>query len=310
MTLIARPMSPLSMGTAAHPLARIRVSNMSKERPRGPDFLVIGAQRAGTTWIHRVLRQHPALWLPPVKELKYFSNLSRKRTWLDANERRRVKLKNLEAFDLWHLRYLLGVRSDAWYARLFHEAQQRGLIAGEVAPSYAVLDHDTFHRIHQMNDQIRLIFVMRDPVERCWSTATNAYRKGRFSELNLEQSLAWAKSKKVTARSSYLRTIERVSAVFPRHQLFCGFFDDLRDHPEQFVAELLKFLEVRPDDVGKIVLPEAVNTTGGSRQMPMEFAREMAKHYLPVVRKLSRHFDGAPRQWCARYEELLSDVTP
>ena len=39
---------------------------------RGPDFLVIGAQRAGTTWLHRVLSEHPALWLTPVKELHYF----------------------------------------------------------------------------------------------------------------------------------------------------------------------------------------------------------------------------------------------
>ena len=60
------------------------------------------------------------------------------------------------------------------------------MIAGEVAPSYAVLDDDAFRRIHHMNAQIRLIFVMRDPVDRCWSTATNAYRKGRFSDLSLE----------------------------------------------------------------------------------------------------------------------------
>ena len=99
-----------------------------------------------------------------------------------------------------------------------------------------------------------------------------------------------------------------MGAVFPRQQLFCGFFDDLRDHPEQFVAELLSFLGVRPGDVGKIVLPKAVNATGGNWPMPIEFAREMAKHYLPLVRELSRHFDGAPRQWCARYEELLSDA--
>jgi len=280
---------------------------MSKETPRGPDFLVIGAQRAGTTWLYRVLRQHPALWLPPVKELQYFSNLNRKRTWLDADERRRVKLKNLEAFDLWHLRYLLGARSDVWYARLFHEAQQRGLIAGEVTPSYAVLNKGTFRHIQRMNSQIKLIFVMRDPVDRSWSTATNAYRKGRFDELTLEKSLAWAKSSRVAARSTYLRTIERVGAVFPRQQFFCGFFDDLRDRPEQFVAELLSFLGVVPGDVRKILLPEAVNVTGTTQPIPPEFAREMAKQYLPVVREISQRFDGAPRMWCARYEELLND---
>src|SRR4029079_17348643 len=93
-------------------------------KPRGPDFLVIGAQRAGTTWLHRVLRQHPALWLPPVKELHYFDKLNRTRTWLDAKERSRVIYRNLERIDRWHLSYLLGARSDTWYAHLFHSAQQ------------------------------------------------------------------------------------------------------------------------------------------------------------------------------------------
>ena len=54
------------------------------EKPRDPDFLVIGAYRAGTTWLHRVLRQHPALWLPPGKELHYFDKPGRTHTWFDA----------------------------------------------------------------------------------------------------------------------------------------------------------------------------------------------------------------------------------
>ena len=138
---------------------------MSKETLRGPDFLVIGAARAGTTWLHRVLRRHPALWLAPVKELHYFDKLSRTRTWLDARERRRVKWKNLASIDLWHLSYLLGARSDTWYAHLFHTAQQQGLIAGEITPTYAGLDGEKFRRIRDINSEIKLIYVMRDPLD-------------------------------------------------------------------------------------------------------------------------------------------------
>src|SRR5215210_2387932 len=97
--------------------------------PRGPDFLVIGAQRAGTTWLHRVLRQHPKLWLPPVKELHYFDKLDTMRTILDAKERRRVRLNGLLSLNPWLFRFWLGKRGDAWYAELFHHAQTQGLIA-------------------------------------------------------------------------------------------------------------------------------------------------------------------------------------
>ncbi len=90
---------------------------MSTEgKPRGPDFLVIGAQRAGTTWLHRVLRQHPALWLPPLKELHYFDSLHQNYTWENGirwrRRWRRALMSGRHSLDLWHLRFLLGKRTD------------------------------------------------------------------------------------------------------------------------------------------------------------------------------------------------------
>jgi hypothetical protein len=252
-----------------------------------------------------VLGQHTALWFPPVKELHYFNQLTRKRTWLDAGERKRVKLRNLKSIDRWHLSYLLGLRSDEWYARLFHSAQRRGLFAGEITPAYAVLKEEGFRRIHRINSDIKLVFVMRDPVDRAWSTVTNAYRKGRLNGLTVPEALAWAASAEVAARSNYLETIRQVEAVFSNEQFYCGFFDDLRDRPEQFVDRLVSFLGVQPTTGWVRSLPPAVNSTSGNSPMPPEFAREMAKAYLPVVRDLGQRFDGPPQNWQARYERLL-----
>src|SRR3954452_15598229 len=126
--------------------------------PRGPDFLVIGAQRAGTTWLHRVLRQHPRLWLPPVKELHYFDKLATTRTYLDAKERRRVRMKGLLSLDPWLFRYWFGRRGDRWYAKLFDAAQQNGLLAGEITPAYATLDEQVLRRIERINGEVKLIF--------------------------------------------------------------------------------------------------------------------------------------------------------
>ena len=57
----------------------------------GPHFIVIGAQRAGTTWLHRVLSQHERLWLTPVKELHYFDKQSIKLGVLSKYERHRAR---------------------------------------------------------------------------------------------------------------------------------------------------------------------------------------------------------------------------
>ena len=153
---------------------------------KGPDFLVIGAQRAGTTWLHRVLRQHPAL-LPPVKELHYFDRLDIKRTILSPKERRRVGLKRLLSLDPWLIKYWFRHRDDKWYASLFRGAQARGLIAGEITPAYATLNEKVLRRIQRMNEGIKLVFVMRDPVDRAWSAVNNAAKKKAADAFNVEQ---------------------------------------------------------------------------------------------------------------------------
>jgi hypothetical protein len=272
---------------------------------KGPDFLVIGAQRAGTTWLHRVLRQHPSLWLPPVKELHYFDRLETKRTILDPKERRRVGLKQLLSLDPWLVSYWLRARSDEWYARLFRAAKAKGLVAGEITPAYATLDETVLRRIKRLNDNIKLIFVMRDPVERAWSAVNNAAKKG-IDASTVEKSIKRARESGAAARSAYADTIRRLEAVFPASQVHYCFFEDLRDRPEALTSDLFAFLGVTPVPPTPVQLPQAVNVAAGSKPIPAEFSRTMARDYLPMVGDLCRRFDGPPHRWRARYETLLN----
>ena len=275
---------------------------------KGPDFLVIGAQRAGTTWLHRVLRQHPALWLPPVKELHYFDRLDIKRTILSPKERRRVGLKRLASLDPWLINYWFRTRDDDWYASLFRGAQAKGLIAGEITPAYATLGEDMLRRIQRMNDKIKLIFVMRDPVDRAWSAVNNAAKKGAADASTVEKSIERARESGAVARSAYADTIKRLEAVFPASQIHYCFFDDLRDKPKALTADVLSFLGVEPVPATPLHLPQAVNVAAGSRAVPLEFSREMAGDYLSMVQQLCRRFQGPPHKWRARYENLLEGV--
>ena len=279
---------------------------MSSVIGKGPDFMVIGAQRAGTTWLHRVLRQHPRLWLPPVKELHYFDKLDTTRTILDAKERRRVKLGGLRSLDPWLFHYWFGRRGDAWYARLFRDAQAKGFIAGEITPAYATLDEDVLRRIHRMNSEIKLIFVMREPVERAWSAVNNAVKKGVIEGPTIEKTIERARGSGTAARSGYADTIKRLEAVFPASHIHYCFFDDLRDRPESLTSGVLSFLGVGPGPAEAVQLPQAVNIASGSKPIPLEFSRELARDYLPSVGDLCQRFEGPPHRWRARYEKLLN----
>ena len=275
---------------------------------RGPDFLVIGAHRAGTTWLHRVLRKHAALWLPPVKELHYFDQLNAGRTWQDEKRWRRALMSGRRILDPWHARYLFGKRNDAWYASLFRRGQTRGSLTGEITPAYATLDEETFRRIRHINPQIALIFVMRDPVSRAWSAVNNGFRKSGLAgprPLTLTYALERSQRPGFVARSTYTETIRRVEAVFPPSQIHYCFFDELKEQPERFVAGLLSFLGVESDGAGALLPKGAVNSAAGSSPVPLEVHLQIAAQYLPMVEELCRRFDGPPQTWRARYQKLL-----
>ena len=201
---------------------------------KGPDFLIIGAQRAGTTWLHRVLRQHPSLWLAPVKELHYFDKLDidphlpRSEGKAAARLAPAVVARSVGgSFLARQAATMRGMRAS------FTRPRRKGLIAGEITPAYAILGEDVFRRIKSMNGEVKLIFIMRDPLDRSWSAVNNALRKGQFDgAFTVDKAVARARSSGTDARSTYTETIQTLEAVFPPSQLHYCFFDDLRDRPE------------------------------------------------------------------------------
>ena len=273
--------------------------------PRGPDFLVIGAQRAGTSWLHFTLKRHPALWLPPIKEIHHFDNQALGRNWANATRWRRLWRARRGILDWWMIDYLRGDGTDSWYAGLFHGAQVRGLIAGEITPAYATLATETFRRIHEMNPQIKIIFVMRDPIQRAWSAVKRSILKGKNVELvvTAESALEFASRHQQRARSAYTETIKKVESVFPSSQLYFCFFDELRAQPANFVSGILSFLEVDRDEATRILRPAAISPFGAI-PVPAKFEREMAKQLLPMLHELCDRFNGPPHQWLARYRML------
>ena len=275
-------------------------------RPRGPDFLVIGAQRAGTTWLHSALRQHPELWLPPVKELHYFDQIGKPRGWEECRSRFRGRLGSSPPVGLWDFRYFFGKRSDDWYASLFRKAQLKGLVAGELTPAYAILTDELFRRIQRMNSHIKLIFIMRDPVERSWSAVNNALRKGRLNgALTVETALRRARQPRLRARSIYIDTIRRVESIFPVDQLHYCFFEDLAQRPTKFLSDILLFLGVASHDPSALLPAHAINVAARGKAIPAEFEHELAKDFLPSVLELCGRFDGPPQMWRERYEALI-----
>lgn len=151
-----------------------------------PHFVCIGAQKAGTTWLHSNLRKHQELWLPPIKEIHYFDykennfspalkqqffdNSRQNRRWRRiAINRLKVNCKspNIQRL-LWDRNYLFNRQNnDDWYSSLFELG--RGKIIGEITPAYSTLNSSSVAHIHKLMPELKIIFMMRNPIERAWS---------------------------------------------------------------------------------------------------------------------------------------------
>ena len=273
---------------------------------RGPDFIGVGAPRAGSSWLHEVLSRHPQLWLPPVKELHYFDEPPWSKRYYRFLRMRLVAGWGRRPFSRFDLRYFFGKRSDAWYCDLFAPARRKGRIVGEITPAYSALDVAALRHMSGLNPRVKLIYIMRDPVDRSWSAAVKAHQKRGGSGLpTVEHAIHTARTDGVRMRSNYLESIERLEGVFPPEQIFYGFYQQVRETPEQLVTSILQFLGVVPGDVERLLPDMPLNVAAAGRKPPIEFSRALAKDYLPWVEALSRRFDGPPRIWLAKYQALL-----
>lgn len=295
-----------------------------------PAFLGIGAQKAGTSWLHSMLSTHEEIWLPHVKELHYFDRRfpirqgpptaggrprqmaivnhvsARLRRFSVAKVRERLSFSRWGDLG-WELRYLFGSWDDAWYASLFRTAHPR--VPGEITPAYSCLSEKAISHVYALMPRANLILLLRDPVERAWSHAKMDVARAtgrRTAAVPYAEFIEHFESHGSRLRGDYLGTIRRWLTSFPSEQLHIGFYDEILSHPEQLLIRIFRFLGVSaaasnvPPQVRDRINP------GGESAIPTELHQHLARLYVDELRVLARQFEGYPRQWLRRCETALA----
>lgn len=205
-----------------------------------PDFLIIGAQKAGTTSLYRYIVQHPAIRAAATKEVHYFDG------GLSGDGAAYAK-------------------GPAWYRAHFPLALpgQRRWLTGEASPLYL------FHpaapaRIREAVPDVRMIVLLRDPVTRAISHYHHEVRKGR-EPLDLMAALRAEETRmkgllrerrfdhpafihySYKARGLYVNQLDRYLRSFARHQLLILRSEDLFRSPQAVLPQVLRFLNMPPD---------------------------------------------------------------
>jgi hypothetical protein len=183
---------------------------------RLPDFLVIGAEKGGTTWIYAALHDSPGIYLPETKEIHFFNRFTSNFEELDRYER-------------------LGL---AWYERYFRDAAP-DQITGEVTPMY-LCDPDAPGRIRDTLPDVRLICSLRNPVDRAYSHYWMALRKGDTTDTFEE--VVRRREPRFIQRGLYGSQIARYLEIFPRDRMHVAIYEELFKDTASGLATLRTFL--------------------------------------------------------------------
>jgi hypothetical protein len=283
-----------------------------------PHFLVIGAQKAGTTWLDRNLRQHRQIWLPPEKEIHYFdlprflpfatllvAPISKARHWAKARLKRDwAKVRSAEQTLSWYSRYYFAPRTDRWYRSIFAPASDQ--ICGETTPRYATLPTKVIARIHNMMPDLKIVYILRDPIDRMWSDAA-MFRTPRFAGPKDPRNScrrAFLENQGNIRHSLYAANLSAWESCYEPTRICVIFQDDIASRPDFVLRTVTDFLGIEPMQASQMAR-RRINC-GDYRPIEAEEEALLAARLIEDLRSLVLRTPNEHAQtWLARVEAVL-----
>lgn len=193
-----------------------------------PNLFLVGAMKAGTSSLHEYLQQHPEIYMSPMKEPQYFAP------------------HRLRTGEYWGMGNPYPEPGIDWYLRLFSEVGDEVKYAGESSTSYtsAPSVRDCEIRIWQFNPHAKIIYLLRDPIERCISHYWHFVADGREDRDPLN---AFRRCHEYIARSDYLRQITPYIDRFGENNVSILTLEELNTDAPRVFGNLFAWLGVRAD---------------------------------------------------------------
>lgn len=178
---------------------------------RTPNFLYLGPDKAGSSWLHEVLLTHPQIYLTPAKDLYFFDRY----------------------YD----------RGAVWYLDQFAAARDDQTVVGEVCQDYLSFPPAPERIRDVLGTDVRMMVTLRDPVERAFSSYLYMLKHGEEPGTFAE---ALTGRPELVEHSSYGAGLARFYEMFDRDRIHVAHFDQLQTDPQAFIDGVLRFLGVSP----------------------------------------------------------------
>lgn len=296
-------------------------------------FFGLGAQRAGSTWMHEMLSNHPDIHAPDQqKELHYWSKwyfpyletgakiFERQRptgvprTLISAFFRkggldeRRKKFVRGDFLEKWRTCLVQKDETHSLYGRVLLFGRRTESVIGEITPAYALLDKSGLMEMNAQHDDVRFIYILRDPVDRIKSALSYFSSRGTgVGSENVESSAAerlveGTKGKNYLRHSQYEKTISVIESVIEPAKVHYCFFETMRQKRE--IERVCEFLSIDPTGIN---LPGRVNASKSSfAPLPDQLLNDVRRELSATYKFCSAKFTGLPDEWKASMNLLGS----
>lgn len=194
-----------------------------------PNFLIVGANKGGTTSLFHYLTEHPEVFRPDIKEPMFFNYYQCQEE--DGNFRTQKVIKNI-----------------ASYHKLF-EGSEAFKAVGEASTSYLANPFCAAH-IYDYNPKMKLIAILRNPIDRAfsnylmyvrWGQEKRSFTKAVRDELNGRD---LPQGKQYIYLGHYLESLETYQNIFGKEQLLVLLNEDLNKNPETTYRTICRYLEI------------------------------------------------------------------
>lgn len=226
-----------------------------KENLLLPDFLGIGAQKSGSTWLSKMLQLNHSIFIPDRKEIHFFDN-----------------------------KFYKG---KEWYSYFFKNGEDK--IKGEITPGYSILSVKRIRAIKTLIPQVKLIIILRNPVERAWSHAIMdliRLSNRKYNELNDTEFYNHFNSEGSRKRGNYIEILNNWYKVFPRERILIKFFEDINDNPVELIRSVSNHIGVDQEyNIDNLYLRKRFNKNP-TINIPLKFREYLELLYHDQIEKL------------------------
>lgn len=243
---------------------------------RLPNFLIIGAAKSATTSLYEYLTRHPQIFMSQEKETNFFG----------AN-----------------FRYQRGLE---FYSQFFADAAPDQLCA-EASTDYTKFPDypHTAQRIHEAIPDVKLIYILRNPIDRAYAYYVHQHRRIPYAKRTFEQYIEYTNF--CLDGSNYMMQIEQYLPYFSKDQFLFLFTEELRDNTDECLSKTLSFLQINssPQIIQKLKQAAAQNSARAIEELSTKNYIAKQVKSVSLIRQLLKIL---PKSWRQKGYDSLTKL--